>query len=298
MSEQDTEKITLEDGDVVDAETKAIIDELEEDNEDVSVDNTDTSDKSKEETESKDTEESKDDAEAKGDDKSEEVKEEANEGKSEEKSKEEDTVESKAHRPVKAVPVAKYQNEKHKWREKESKLLEEIESLKTNTTKSEETKSTDLDELAEEYNLDPEFVKKLTDTISSKSKLSDDDKRKLEFLSEKYEREKADTEFTDVVTKFATDYPDEPIKEHLDKIKELAYTEGHTDQSVFELWFRYIKPNLPQVKHTAEKSRKTSETNKDIDFNDPNLDIDSLSDEDFDKYTEVQASKEKRLKIK
>ena len=306
MSDKDIDQITLEDGDVVDKETKEIMDELKLDTKDAdSKDATeeDTEDKSKdkkeEDSKEEDSDEAEDDAKAEGDKKSEDKKEEdAVEGEEEEGTEEEDKVESKAHRPLKAVPVAKYQGEKKKWKEKESTLLEEIETLKKNPNSTEKETDASLKELAEEYNLDEKFVDKLAANVGSKSKMSDEDRAKLDFLSNKYETEKADTEFNEVIKKLATDYPDEPVKDHMDKIKELAYTEGYLELSTYELWFRHIKPNLPKVKKTSEKSRTVTESSDELDLTDPNLDSTKLNDDQFDKWSDAQASKEKRLDIK
>lgn len=287
MSEEDTQKIKLEDGDVVDQETKEIIDELKDENPE--ADTPPEEDKEEEKESEEETEE----------DKADEAEE------SEEESEEEDEpdkaeVEPKPVRPVKAVPVKKYQDEKRKWKEQNSNLKLEIEKLQqAKPDQSETEKELDLGELAEEYGVDKEFVNKLASKISAKAQLPDTDKAKLDFLTAKYETEKADTEFDSAVGKLQEDYPDEPIADYKDKIKKLGYTEGYTELSTYELYFRLVKPEIPTKKKTAEKTKSSGEVSKEVlDYdNVSETDIDNMSDTEFDEYTEHQASKEKKFNI-
>jgi len=194
------------------------------------------------------------------------------------------------------VPIAKYLSDKKKLKDK---ILDLEDKLSKKGDDSKSVPSKDLKELAEEYGVDEDFVTKLAENISSKNKLPEDVQKKLDILSKKSEQEEADKSFDAAVKLLQDENPNEPIMANKEKIKELGYTEGHTTESAYELYFRHVKTSPTKKKKTAEKTKPNGEISKEVtDFDDPNLDTENLSDSDFDKFSDAQAAKEKKYEIK
>jgi len=282
MSEQDTQKIEEE---VLDQDTKEIMEELDLNEEDT--------------------------AEVKGDESEEETTEDETPEEETEEEVEEETVSEdedetpevvepqiEEERQVKNMPVAKHVADKKKWKQKISDLEDELAKRGEKKEEAPET-ADDLKKLADEYGVDEDFVTKLNKMILSKTKLPEETQKQLDSIARRDKEEKADETFNNAISALQEENPNEPINDYKEKIKELGHTEGHTKESAYELFFRHIKPTISVNKKSAESSKGRGDVKKTTtNYDDPNLDVDNLSDKEFDEYTEAQASKEKRLEIR
>lgn len=234
-------------------------------------------------------------------------------------------------RAARMLPYSKFQTQKEKWEKRETELLKkleetenshkaEIEALrKANAAGDQKQFDTAVKELAEKTGLDTEQITALTDffkgmipaispeILDKLKKLeekkeekpgapSDDDPVAKEEKFWKKQEEDFDKEFTAELKKSSTD-PE--MEKHKDEIKELAFTDGFTKKSVWEIWNRHVKP-----KHTSKNPPPESpggfnggsgsqEKDWDAISKDPEA-IKNLSIADAEKFTEYMGSKSRR----
>lgn len=171
------------------------------------------------------------------------------------------------------VPYRKFKAEREKRQELESTINDlkaDIEAIK-NSSKSNADKKDDIEELANEYGVDPTFAKKLAENIAGKAKspLSEEEiadwKKDREI---KAQNEEFDKEFSELLEV-------EPnAKEHKDALKKLAFSKYGSDnfKSLFYIFGKEIKPNLGK--------KKTAETTSNKRTDNTVLDYKNMSEED------------------
>lgn len=207
----------------------------------------------------------------------------------------------KIERPVRAMPIAKYQKKKDKWQADIAERDAKIAELEERATKAEantpeakkivsETKA-----LSEKYNVDEDLLSDLTGVITKNIGRTDP---KIDALLAREEQAKQDNAFDDEVKTLLddnslSDDDREGIKSSKKEIKELAFTEENKNSSVYEIFFRKIKPTM-----TGKKSAEVSKGGTKGDLVDYDKvtedDIDKMSGKEFDKYSEYMEKKHSR----
>jgi hypothetical protein len=219
----------------------------------------------------------------------EEKKPDQAEAKAEVEEKEEPETEDEdeeKERPVRAIPIAKYQDEKKKWRDKETGYKSQIEDLQQKASQGKDT-ANDIDGIIEEFpEVNRSFLEKVVSVAEAraakKAQLSPDIEKKLAIFEQERLEKHQNKMFKTELAKLKEEYPDEEIDK--DKLKEMAFLEGYENKSLYELHFRHLKPKQAPKKKTAEAGRGGANRGETIDFEDPNLDFDSMSDQQWQAY--------------
>lgn len=208
---------------------------------------------------------------------------------------------SKAEREVQAVPVKKYNEERHKRQEVEKRLAE-LEAKLGKTETPADIKSA-ASQFAQKYELKPEFVEELLDTatkLTSKNTqgLSPEEISALKQAKAVLDKQAEDQAFDADFQKTIAEMPH--LAEHKDKIKQLAYTEGYTTTSLRAIALEYAHDNglLSKGRKTLEKASAGRTVSTEA------IDFDSLSeeqakalpDDQWEKYVEHQITKQNRAK--
>lgn len=210
---------------------------------------------------------------------------------------------SKVEREVQAVPVKKYNEERHKRQEVEKRLAEAEAKLNQGKTETPEDIKSAATQFAQKYELKPEFVEELLDTatkLTSKNTqgLSPEEISALKQAKAVLDKQAEDQAFDADFQKTIAEMPD--LAEHKDKIKQLAYTEGYTSTSLRAIALEYAHDNglLTKGRKTLEKASAGRTVSTEA------IDFDSLSeeqakalpDDQWEKYVEHQIVKQKRAK--
>lgn len=210
----------------------------------------------------------------------------------------------KAPRSVQAVPVGKYNEERHKRQEAEKRAADAEAQL---AGRSPSTAPTEINEavakLAEKHGIDAEILTDLattiTDAVGQKVAIPDDYKQAIDQLREMTQKQQEEAAYEADFGTVAKALADEglDITGHKDKIKELAYTEGYTGTSLRAIALEYAHDNglLSQGRKTAERSsggRALAETTV-IDFDSiSEAEAKKLPDDQWEKYVEHQIKKQ------
>lgn len=218
------------------------------------------------------------------------------------KKEEEPEVEEKPkpkERLVKAVPVQKYNEERHKRQEAQAREKALEAKLAENTS------PLDLDEtvnkLSEKWQVDKQFVRDMLESTArmaskSESPFSKQELAELRTIKAKMDEQAELTAFEQDFAGVAKEFPQ--ISAHRDKIKELAYTEGYERVPLRSLAIEFAHDQglFEKGRKTAEKATTgTERTGETIDFD--NLSEDqakNLNDEQWGKYLDYQDAKAKK----
>lgn len=171
-----------------------------------------------------------------------------------------------SERPIRAMPISKYNAKHEAWKERETELVNELNLTKGKLAEYDKAKTEDntkkmeqiLKDAAEKSGIDEEQLKVIFSTMEEgvikplSAKVNElaealkkaneakaptpDEQEKLKW---KEQDKKFDQEFDSALT--GADADPEMAK-HKDAIHELAFTEGYENKSVWEIWTRYVKP--------------------------------------------------------
>lgn len=198
-----------------------------------------------------------------------------------------------SERPIKAIPIYKYTSEKKEWRKQEEEYKKTIEDLTNKIGTNPPANRDDIKSLADKYAVDENLVNDLVGLVSSKTKtdIPQDLKDKLDFVSSLYDEKKQETGFEKEFSALEKDYPE--VKDNKDQLKELAFTDGYQNKSLFEIYFRSVKKDIPIKKKSAEPSRGGSQASvKSIDFSTvTEEDIEKMGSKEFEEYQNYLSSK-------
>ena len=249
--------------------------------------------KSESEDKAEETEKEKPEEEAPEEEAPEEESEESEE-EEETKEKVEDKTETESKRTPRTVPYKKYKEEK-KTRQSLEKDLEDLKSQAEDKKSTSEDITNLTSKIAEETGIDQSVFDDFAKAIIGKTKIPDE---VLEVLN-KNKQENAwaeeDRLFNESFEKLEKDFPDEDLDRK--KIKDLAFTEGHENDSLYEIYFRHIKPHRSPKKKSAESAKpgttkgETKKSYKDM----TDAEMAQLSDEEFDKASEARGKEGSRL---
>jgi hypothetical protein len=260
----------------------------------------------------------------------EEESEKEPEGKSEEKSKldsdededddddDEDDEDNKddAGKPAPSMPLSKFNKQKAKWEDKlkstvaeiETKHKAEIEDLKKSLVKPEATNESveaDIDKFAKDNNIsDPNVIKGLVEVFKKTIPGIDPETKKLlaefqESRQKNAEEAAFENDFlktaAPAIKKLNPNIDDAHLKEAKEKLRALAYDEKYVKldlEEIINLKQKQFVYNLDKKK-TVESSRPGSKVaDKVQDYeNWTDDDIDSATDEEFEKYSKYMADK-------
>ena len=165
-------------------------------------------------------------------------------------------------RTPRTVPYSKLKSERKKLKEKDATIKELEDKLAAGgSSKPEVDKS--VEEYIKKHGLEDtaESVKDLVDIITSKTgQTSAEVEKKLKILDKQTkqveENDAVESNINKLITDKSTSEEDKTvIKENKERIVELAFTEGFTNLSVFEIFNRYVKPSIKPKKKGGEISR-------------------------------------------
>lgn len=222
-----------------------------------------------------------------------------------------------AERPAHYMPLAKYNDEKEKWKSELSakdQALAEAQAKIAELSKgvgdlADKPEGANLDgkiaKFAEAHDLEPDVVKGLVEMAreSAGPALPPEVMKAVQDLVKQNEANTTlqhhEQLFKEELADLQKDFPDEPIDSLKDKLHELAFSEGTNTKSLYEIYFRNIKPNYSKSK-SAEPSKGGTNRSGSVDFDkikdDPEA-INNLSDEEFDRFSEQAASSSKKFKV-
>lgn len=209
--------------------------------------------------------------------------------------------------PTEYIPIPKYKSEKQAWKTKEEELSnalkaerEKIADLERQVQLSKTPKDFQnrMNKIAEKYGTDPEAMSELgieilNEAMSSTKPLTE----KLKAYEEQTESIKQDKAFEDEFNGYLPSYPE--MKDHKEAVKKLALSPESVEQwkgkSVFEVYFRGVKPTLKPSPKGAEPSKggtgrgkKVIDTSKAL----SEEEISSMSSKDFEEYSNTMAKKQ------
>lgn len=250
----------------------------------------------------------------------EETKDQTEEGESEEETEEEDK--KKDGKPSPAMSLEKYNKAKKKWEdklaEKEMTLSQKEEALKVLTAQMEEINSKkddlsdeDFNEYIEETGADPEAIKKLIKLVSKNAVLDTKTKERLEAFEasqlQTQEQLGYENDFNSNIAKLIKKDDPNISQENLDKakskLKELAYSDKYFKYDLKDVYTlnKSAFTFKSEKKKTFESSRPSgTDNNQAPDYSEVTPeDIDKMSLEEFDKYSEAMAKAQgnERFKI-
>ena len=312
MSEQKTSEEENEIGEIKD-EMKAdgldpddhLTDEEKESSKDKKPEKDDeeeSEDDSKKSPDSDDEEESESDDSKKSDDEESEDEESDDEDDDEEDDDgQPPKLNTESRRSPQFVPLSKHQGIKkslesdlEKANDKIADLTSQLGGLDGGDSDNEITPQ--IEKWAKDNNTTPEAVLELRKILLPENLIPEDAMKAIGTVLERAESEKQeqafDTEFDALVKE------DDSVEKHKKKLREMAFTEGYDTLSLYEIWNRHLKSTVVEQKKTFEpKGNKApkdkSKSGKDlatIDLDDPKV-MESLTDDEFDKATELQAKK-------
>jgi len=211
----------------------------------------------------------------------------------------------KPKREVQAVPVNKYNEERHKRQEAERKLAELEAQRSTPTIEVSGDVKDVANQFAEKHGLDADLVTELFDTATkltakNTSGLSDEEIKELRALRETARQQAEslafDNDFSGVAKTLEKEGLD--ITGHKDQIKQLAYTEGYTSTSLRAIALEYAHDNglLTKGRKTLEPKQAGRVVESEA------IDFDSLSeeqakalpDDQWEKFVDHQIKKQHR----
>lgn len=165
-------------------------------------------------------------------------------------------------RGVKTVPLAKYLDAENQNKTLAQKVTELEKQLTDLPKKSDEDYEKEIEALAADVGLSVDEIKKLDGFFAKHHQLppevlesvkqAQDAKKQESYWNEQFQ--KYDGEFIkDVATLKESDATEAALMEkHAEAIKELAFTEGYNHKSPWEIWTRFVKPNLDPERKTIE----------------------------------------------
>jgi len=165
-------------------------------------------------------------------------------------------------RPIKTIPLKKHLDSKKEWDDEKEKLVKEIDTLKTSHVEDSAKKfdeklkavadktGMDMEDLRELVNLSTESVQQVIDTKlqAPPAVQQSEEEKETEFW--KKQDDAFNIDFATAVSKFKDKDPE--MEKHKDEIKDLFFMEGHTDESIYEIWTLHVKPTTTVKKKSIE----------------------------------------------
>jgi len=219
------------------------------------------------------------------------------------KPKEPETSEPKPLPPA-YIPIPKYTDEKKAWQKKEEELstslsakdskIAELEA-EVQRAKTPQDFKNRISKFASKYNLNVDAMTELgTEILSEVNKGQESISQRLNAYDEQAKSFQQNSMFEEEFKTYVKDYPE--MKDHKTKVKELALGDKWEDwkgKSVFEVYFRGVKPNITEPRKSAEPSKGGTKRGgvKDLDAMSPEEAL-KLPSKDFEKWSNRQAKKQ------
>lgn len=209
--------------------------------------------------------------------------------------------EVKPERPVYQMPVKKHQAEKAKWKEKEAEYQQKLQEMeeKLQSAGSRDLTDDEVSKFAEEQGLDAKAVAGLISLAEKKLSNKIAPNEKIEKLLKEQEiseaKRQVEVDFDSrVVERIKKDYPT-ATQEHINKIKkeitELAFTSKYNTYDVADIYLVNRDKYEFKDNYTAESSSGKSAEYVNYD-NVSDKDIESMSPQEYFKYSEYKARKQ------
>lgn len=257
------------------------------------------------------TEETPEETEEETPEETEDDSEEQPEGESEDDSEESESTLQKPKEKKKRSIYDEYKDKKSQLREEQelrekaeaekAELEAKLEALKNaDTTREQETVSSDIDEFAKEIGADPVAIRKMKELFLKDVKPSDESiKKDLEdFRAWKADNQKAlekqafEEEFADVLPQIKKDFPnasDSEIKAIKTEVDKLSHTRDFHDKDLDYVVFKN-RDTLSALVSPKKKGMETKER-KDISTDsfefDPNADVSKLSPKEQEQWMDA-----------
>jgi len=250
-----------------------------------------------------------------GEDKDKDNKQPTKEKKPDDEGNKKQVVPEADGRPVRVMPIKKFDSIKKGWKEREDELVNENSTLKTELDKlrkaqeegSQKKFEERASELANKIGMDQEDLKSLIDFLKGEVKLPDEVLKKIQNQEEqpkpkedddkefwKKQDDQFDSEFESALKEPGAD---KDMAKYKDKIKDLAFTDGYNTKSIWELWTRFIKPKYSSKKAPPENPDGVTPTGEEMDWEEIAKDpakIKALSIENAEKFQTYMANKNPR----
>ncbi len=212
-------------------------------------------------------------------------------------------------RPVRFVPIEKYQSKKDGWKKREQELITENTSIKTeleNLKKAQEQgnqKKFDerVNELADKLGMDKDQVTSLVEFLKGEVKLPDDVLKKVqeagkseppkpskEEEEEKFWKEQNDKFDSDFESALKMKGADPEMVKYKDKIKKLAFAEGFEKMSIRELWTFEVKPKYVNKKPPADNPNGFTPSGVELDWEEVAKDPEKIKSLTIDQAAKFQ----------
>lgn len=210
-------------------------------------------------------------------------------------------------RPVRTIPIGKFQHAKKTWKDRESELTRQLEDRDRTITelsaavkeKSSADVEKQLSELSEKTGIPVDSLKPLVDYIKGSVALPKELIDRINSVgaaapSEKEQEEKfwkqQDENFNrDFDAALKEPGVDKGMAAHKEAIRELAFTKGYERKSIWEIYTRFVKPAATRKGAPPESPTHTPSTTGEKRWreiaNDPAA-IAALSIADAEKFTE------------
>lgn len=226
-------------------------------------------------------------------------------------------------RPVRAMPISKFNAKNEAWKEQKAELLGELDVAKAKIAEFEKaSKAGDENKMeeilktaAEKSGIDEDTLKTIFSVMEDgaikplQAKIADlesaiktanvakaptaDDAEKAKW---KEQDDKFEEEFVSTLKGADTD-PE--MAKHKDEIKELAFMEGYESKSVWEIYTRFVKPKANKKAPAENPNGNGGGTKSDTDWDaiatDPEK-IRALSLSDAEKFQNYMASKPRPIR--
>lgn len=231
--------------------------------------------------------------------------------KIEDKPEEQEEEQKPSDRPVKYMPLDKYQEQKSKWQEelseRDRKLQEQEQKLSTLQQKLEkENTTTSLKSLADKYSVDVELLSDLATAIKAEVATPQSVLDKVAQIEENAklleQKNQFESEFQSLDIK--AKYPNAPannIAEVKSKLDELAHSERFNRYPLQDILA--LNPELQEllqpveVKKTLESKRNKTANQQEVSAQEKLENIDDLSDKEFDELMEELSKGQNRLTV-
>jgi hypothetical protein len=225
-----------------------------------------------------------------------------------------------APKPKKAGPIADLLEKRHQAEERASAAEKEAADLKAKLATLSQAPATPentdkIKALAEKYGLEPEVLSDIVNVAREGMNPNPGLPQEVQDMLAEHNMDKAQkaetVAFNRRVESLASAIPGEPIKEHKDKLMELAYSDQiapdgqrYADMELAEIYFKFIKPEVEPGKASGE-SNPTGGTRaaapvmdfQDIFDRDDPKDVENMDTETFRKYSAWMSDKQGDTKL-
>lgn len=156
------------------------------------------------------------------------------------------------------VPLSKFQETKKTLEAKAQDLQSQVETLteQLNRDNTEKSIGDKVKKFAEKTGMDESAVLDLVAMVRGESALDKDTKEVIEKSALALKKAEAQEQFDSEISAFLAEFPD--AADHERELRTKALEKGNLDKSLFEVFNRFVKPDITTKKKTGESGRGSS----------------------------------------